>query len=63
MPEDSSEPDRHPMGGYSIKGAAAHDEWGEELEDSVPRFSSLLDRLNGSEGVDGGNIRKRRGKA
>ncbi|KAG1751281.1 uncharacterized protein EDB91DRAFT_1104437 [Suillus paluster] len=62
--EDSSEPDKHPMSGYSIKGAAAHAERGEESGDPAPRTSSLLDRLNKSEGVDGGGGRKRhRGKA
>ncbi|KAG0707033.1 hypothetical protein DFH29DRAFT_898065 [Suillus ampliporus] len=62
--EDSSELDKHPMGGYSIKGAAAHAERGEESGDPAPRMSSLLDRLNKSEGVDGGGNRKRhRGKA
>jgi hypothetical protein len=62
--DDSSEPDKHPMSGYSIKGAAAHAERGEESRDPTPRTSSLLDRLNKSEGVDGGGNRKRyRGKA
>ncbi|KAG2095510.1 hypothetical protein BD769DRAFT_1516823 [Suillus cothurnatus] len=62
--DDSSEPDKHPMSGYSIKGAAAHAERGEESRDPTPRTSSLLDRLNKSEGVDGSGNRKRyRGKA
>jgi hypothetical protein len=62
--EDSSKPDKHPMGGYSIKGAAAHAERGEEMGVSAPRPSSLLDRMNRSEGVDGRSHRKRpRGKA
>ncbi|KAG1765376.1 hypothetical protein EV702DRAFT_1151986 [Suillus placidus] len=55
--DNSSEPDKHPMSGYSIKGAAAHAERGGET-------SSLLDRLNQSEGVDdGGNRKRHRGKA
>jgi len=61
--EDSSEPDKHPMGGYSIKGAAAHAERGEESGDPAPRSSSLLDRLHRSEGVDGGQRKRNRGKA
>jgi hypothetical protein len=62
--DDSSEPDKHPMSGYSIKGAAAHAERGEESRDTTPRTSSLLDRLNRFEGADaGGNRRRHRGKA
>jgi hypothetical protein len=62
--DDSSEPDKHPMSGYSIKGAAAHAERGEESRDPTPRTSSLLDRMNRSEGMDGGGKWKRhRGKA
>ncbi|KAG2154442.1 uncharacterized protein EDB93DRAFT_1223283 [Suillus bovinus] len=61
--DDSSEPDKHPMSGYSIKGAAAHAERGEESRDLTPRTSSLLDRLNKSEGADGGNRKRYRGKA
>lgn len=62
--DDSSEPDKHPMSGYSIKGAAAHAERGEESRDPAPRTSSLLDRMNRSEDMDGGGKWKRhRGKA
>ena len=60
---DSSEVDKHPMGGYSIKGAASHAERGEEFGNPAPGSSSLLDRLNRSEDVDGGNRRRNRGKA
>jgi hypothetical protein len=61
--EDSSKPDKHPMGGYSIKGAAAHAERGEEMGVSAPRPSSLLDRMNRSEGMDGRHRKRQRGKA
>jgi len=62
IPEDSVELDRRHKGGYSIKGAAAQAVRDEELGDPVPRPSSLLDRLHRSQGADGGNPRKRRGK-
>ncbi|KAH7925612.1 hypothetical protein BV22DRAFT_1104816 [Leucogyrophana mollusca] len=65
--DTSPEPDRHPTGGYSIKGAAnvLRDEG---VRPAAPRTSSLLDRLNSADVSmmsvdDGGRNRRHRGKA
>ncbi|KIJ68040.1 hypothetical protein HYDPIDRAFT_107637 [Hydnomerulius pinastri MD-312] len=47
--EHSPEPNKHPSGGYSIKGAATVRRGGSSTETS-PRPSSLLDRLRADEG-------------
>ncbi|KAH7888946.1 apoptosis inhibitory protein 5-domain-containing protein [Phlebopus sp. FC_14] len=45
--ESTQEPDKHPMGGYSIKGAATAQRVGNSRETTLRHFS-LLDRLENS---------------